>query len=168
SPRLTRVTAQDTAPETGGSAPGRLSSPTLAEHPPFPTAEMPRRSSPPGWSPLPMIQARRPTLVVVGTGMAGARVVEEVLARAPGRFDIRMFGAEPHGTYNRILLSGVLGGFTDPDRLWLNPLEWYESRGVFVHAGVKVETIDRASRLVSGGGGKVVEPYDILILATGS
>src|SRR5436309_4275308 len=84
-----------------------------------------------------MIQAaRRPTLVVVGTGMAGAKVVEEVLARAPDRFHIRMFGAEPHGTYNRILLSSVLGGFQDPTRLWLNPLEWYERRGVFVHAGV--------------------------------
>src|SRR5438270_5512682 len=116
-----------------------------------------------------MIQdGRRPSLVVVGTGMAGAKVVEEVLARAPGRFSIRMFGAEPHGTYNRILLSGVLGGFQDPSRLWLNPLDWYEARGVFVHAGVRAEAIDRLNRVVSGAGGKVVEPYDALVLATGS
>src|SRR5438309_4007670 len=120
------------------------------------------------WSRIPMIQVRRPTLVVVGTGMAGAKVVEEVLARAPDRFNIRMFGAEPHGTYNRILLSGVLGGFKDPAQLWLNPLEWYESRGVVVHAGVKADVIDRANRVVVGAGGKVVEPYDILVLATGS
>ena len=59
-----------------------------------------------------MIQVvKRQTLVVVGTGMAGAKVVEEVLTRTPDRFSIRMFGAEPHGTYNRILLSSVLGGF---------------------------------------------------------
>src|SRR5437764_599967 len=115
-----------------------------------------------------MIQAGRPALVVAGTGMAGAKVVEEVLAREPDRFNIRMFGAEPHGTYNRILLSTVLGGFTDPEQLWLNPLEWYESRRVFVHAGVKVESIDRVNRVVTGAGGKVVEPYDILVLATGS
>src|SRR5262249_58336435 len=45
-----------------------------------------------------MMQASgRPALVVVGTGMAGARVVEEVLARDPRRYSIRMFGAEPHG-----------------------------------------------------------------------
>ena len=75
-----------------------------------------------------MIQARRPVLVVAGTGMAGAKVVEEVLAREPDRFSVRMFGAEPHGTYNRILLSSVLGGFAEPSQLWLNPLEWYESR----------------------------------------
>jgi nitrite reductase (NADH) large subunit len=115
-----------------------------------------------------MIQARRPTVVVVGTGMAGARVIEEILARYPDRFHVRMFGDEPNGTYNRILLSSVLGGFADPKQLWLNPLEWYESCGVYVHAGVRVEQIDRTNKLVSGGGGKVVEPYDHLVLATGS
>src|ERR1700739_1542672 len=115
-----------------------------------------------------MIQARPPNLVVGGTGMAGAKVVEEVLARAPDRFHIRMFGAEPHGTYNRILLSSVLGGQQDPSRLWLNPLEWYEGRGVFVPPGVKAEKIDRENRVVVGAGGKVAEPYDHLVLATGS
>jgi nitrite reductase (NADH) large subunit len=115
-----------------------------------------------------MIQARRPTVVVVGTGMAGARVVEEVLTRAPDGFHVRMFGEEPHGTYNRILLSGVLGGFKDAGQLWLNPLEWYEEHEVVVHAGVRAEAIDRDRHVVVGGGGKVVEPYDHLILATGS
>ena len=42
-------------------------------------------------------------LVVVGNGMAGARTVEEILARGGGdRFDITMFGDEPYGNYNRI------------------------------------------------------------------
>jgi NAD(P)H-nitrite reductase large subunit len=107
-------------------------------------------------------------MVVIGTGMAGAKVVEETLARAPGRFQIRMFGAEPHGTYNRILLSSVLGGFKDPKQLWLNPLEWYEKNDVFVHAGVRAESIDRTQRAVIGAGGKVSEPYDFLVLAAGS
>ena len=115
-----------------------------------------------------MLQARRPTVVVVGMGLAGARVVEEILARCPDRFHIRMFGDEPHGTYNRPLLSRFLGGFADPSQLWLNPLEWYAAKGVIVHAGVRVEQIDRANKLVSGAGGKVVEPYDFLILATGA
>jgi nitrite reductase (NADH) large subunit len=115
-----------------------------------------------------MIQARRQTIVVAGTGMAGAKVVEEILHRDPDRFSIRMFGAELHGTYNRILLSSVLGGYQDPRQLWLNPLEWYEKRGIYVHAGVKVEAIDRRQQVVGGAGGKVEEPYDYLILATGS
>lgn len=111
---------------------------------------------------------KRPTMIVAGTGMAGAKVVEEVLARDPDRYQIRLFGAEPHGTYNRILLSGVLGGSHDPQQLWLNPLDWYEGRGIRVHAGVRVETIDRNRQIVAGRGGKVEEPYDVLVLATGS
>src|SRR5713226_8558194 len=120
------------------------------------------------WEPLSMSKARPLTLVVVGTGMAGAKVVEEILARAPDRFSFRMFGAEPHGTYNRILLSTVLGGFQDPSKLWLNPLDWYEKHGVHVHSGVKAEAIDRRRQMVVGGSGKVEEPYDLLVMATGS
>ena len=56
-------------------------------------------------------------LVVVGNGMAGARAVEEVLARGGGdQFDIVMFGDEPYGNYNRILLSNVLSGAQDRTR----------------------------------------------------
>src|SRR5438270_7583114 len=112
--------------------------------------------------------ASRQALVVVGTGMAGAKLVEEVHLNDPERFSIRMFGAEPHGTYNRILLSSVLGGFADPSQLWIRALDWYESHGVHVHAGVKAERIDRERAVVIGGGGKVEEPYDHLVLATGS
>ncbi len=107
-------------------------------------------------------------MVVVGTGMAGAKVVEDVLEREPDRFDIRMFGAEPHPTYNRILLSSVLGGFKDPGQLWLKPPEWYDEHDVVIHAGVRAEQIDRERRVVVGGAGKVEEPYDTLVLATGS
>ncbi|MCI0376159.1 MAG: FAD-dependent oxidoreductase [Gemmataceae bacterium] len=112
--------------------------------------------------------ATKSTIVVVGTGLAGAKVVEEILARTPERFHVRMFGAEPHGTYNRILLTSVLAGRADPTRLWLNPLDWYKDRNVFVHSGVRVESIDPGKRVVVGAGGKVSEPYDYLILATGS
>src|SRR6516162_5260299 len=100
--------------------------------------------------------------------MAGAKLVEEVLRRSPDRYAIRMFGAEPHGTYNRVLLSSILGRFGDPAQLWLNPLDWYEERGIRVHAGVKADRIDREERAVIGASDKVVEPYDILVLATGS
>ena len=53
-------------------------------------------------------------LVVVGNGMAGARAVEEVLARGGADlFDITMFGDEPYGNYNRIMLSNILCGIQD-------------------------------------------------------
>ncbi len=66
----------------------------------------------------------RRRLLVVGNGMAGARTVEEILARG-GReqFDITMIGDEPYGNYNRIMLSHVLAGEADvdDDELVLNP-----------------------------------------------
>ncbi|PQV65005.1 nitrite reductase [NAD(P)H], large subunit [Abditibacterium utsteinense] len=106
-------------------------------------------------------------LVVIGNGMAGARTVEEIVRRAPDKFRISMFGDEPHGNYNRILLSDVLGGAQQPEDIFLHPLDWYRSRGITLHAGVRARHINRARREVVGDGG-VVETYDKLIIATGS
>ena len=107
-------------------------------------------------------------LVVVGNGMAGARVVEEILARGGGdKFAITMFGDEPYGNYNRILLSDVLNGSHDASEIFLNPLSWYQEHGIRLHAGVRAQKILRMARRVVGSGG-VVEDYDVLILATGS
>ncbi len=66
---------------------------------------------------------RRARLVVVGNGMAGMRAVEELLSRAPDRFDITVIGAEPQPNYNRILLSSVLAGDKTLDEIVINPLE---------------------------------------------
>ena len=53
---------------------------------------------------------RTPTrVVVVGNGMAGARVVDELCRRDP-HADVTVFGAEDRPAYNRILLSDVLAG----------------------------------------------------------
>ncbi len=51
----------------------------------------------------------KPKLVVIGNGMAGIRTVETLLDCAPDLYDITVFGSEPYGNYNRILLSLVLG-----------------------------------------------------------
>lgn len=107
------------------------------------------------------------TLVVIGNGMAGARTVEEIVRRAPGRFDITMFGDEPRGNYNRILLSDVLNGSQRAEDITLHSLEWYQRHAIMLHAGVRAESIDRARREVTGAGGVTVG-YDKLIIATGS
>jgi len=107
-------------------------------------------------------------LVVIGNGMAGARLVEDVLARANGdRFRITMFGDEPYGNYNRILLSGVLAGTQQPDDIFINPLDWYTDNDVTLHAGVEAARIDREAKIVYGKDG-TAEPYDTLVIATGS
>jgi nitrite reductase (NADH) large subunit len=107
-------------------------------------------------------------LVVVGNGMAGARAVEEVLARGGAdRFDITMFGDEPYGNYNRILLSNILSGIQDASDIFLNPLAWYDENGITLHAGSRVTEIDRAARTVTSETG-ITESYDRLLIATGS
>jgi nitrite reductase (NADH) large subunit len=107
-------------------------------------------------------------LVVIGNGMAGARLVEEILARGGERqFDFVMFGEEPYGNYNRILLSDVLNGSHEASDIFINPLAWYQEHDVKLHAGVRAEKILRGARQVVGSGG-VTEDYDILVIATGS
>ena len=74
-------------------------------------------------------------LVLVGNGMAGMRTLEELLAIAPERYQITVFGAEPHGNYNRILLSPVLAGEKTVDQIMINDLNWYAERDIRLHAG---------------------------------
>ncbi len=97
-----------------------------------------------------MHDPKKPKLVVIGNGMAGARVVEEILKRAPDQFEIVMFGAEPYGNYNRILLSNVLNGRQAASEIFMNPLAWYRENGVKLHAGVKATKIDRERKVVVG------------------
>ncbi len=109
----------------------------------------------------------RQRLVVIGNGMAGMRTVEELLARAPVRYDITVFGAEPHPNYNRIMLSSVLAGEKTVDDIVINSREWYAENGITLHTGDPVIAIDRAARTVTSAAGKVV-PYDKLLISTGS
>lgn len=107
------------------------------------------------------------SLVVIGNGMAGMRTVEELLKLAPGMYRITVFGAEPHGNYNRILLSPVLAGEKTVDDIMLNTRAWYEANGITLHAGDPVVRIDRKRRVVHAASGLAV-PYDRLLIATGS
>ncbi|KAA0591873.1 nitrite reductase (NADH) large subunit [Azospirillum lipoferum] len=109
----------------------------------------------------------RERLVVVGNGMAGMKTVEELLAKAPGRFDITVFGAEPLPNYNRIMLSPVLAGEKTFDQIVLNSREWYDANGITLLTGEPVEGIDREGKTVVSQSGRVV-PYDRLLIATGS
>ncbi len=73
----------------------------------------------------------RRRLVVIGNGMAGARAVEEILARGGAdQFTITMFGDEPYGNYNRIMLSNVLAGVEEESEIFLNDLAWYAANGI--------------------------------------
>lgn len=111
--------------------------------------------------------AARQSLVVVGNGMAGMRTVEELLKLAPELYDITVFGAEPHGNYNRILLSPVLAGEKNMDDIMIHTRQWYLDNGITLHAGDPVVHIDRRRRMVRSKSGREIW-YDRLLLATGS
>jgi nitrite reductase (NADH) large subunit len=106
-------------------------------------------------------------LVIIGNGMAGCRIVEEVLARDPDRYQISIFGSEPRVNYNRIMLSPVLAGEKVFDDIIINDEAWYRDNGITLYAGRTVAAIDRAAKQVETADGLKV-PYDRLILASGS
>lgn len=105
-------------------------------------------------------------LVVVGNGMAGARLVSEARALAPD-LEITVLGAENWQPYNRVLLSNVLAGSSGPDQVRLLDPSWYAEHGVTAVLGAEVVAVDRDARTVTTADGRR-EPYDTLVLATGS
>lgn len=113
------------------------------------------------------IKAAKARLVVIGNGMAGMRTVEEVLSRAPDKYDITVFGAEPRVNYNRIMLSPLLSGEKDFDEIVINTPEWYTENNIHLYSGDPVVEIDRDRKVVISKSGTETE-YDQLLLATGS
>ena len=107
-------------------------------------------------------------VVVVGNGMAGSRVVEELRARDLHQLlEIAVLGAEQFPAYNRILLSSVLAGKVTVGDIALTPDSWYEKYNVQLHLGVTAARIDRDARVVTATDGRTFG-YDELVLATGS
>jgi ferredoxin-nitrate reductase len=105
-------------------------------------------------------------LVIVGTGMAGLAVAEELLAR-DAAWRVTMLGEEPGPAYNRILLSKLLSGDAGPGELELRPRAWYAQRGIDLRDGCRAVALDTAAQTVTDARG-AVHHYDALVLATGS
>ncbi|PVV12949.1 MAG: nitrite reductase large subunit [gamma proteobacterium symbiont of Ctena orbiculata] len=106
-------------------------------------------------------------LVLIGNGMAGVRTLEELLKLAPERYEITVFGAEPHPNYNRIMLSPVLAGEKSISDIILNERDWYAEHGIALKTGDAVTRIDRVARKVVTNSGEEMA-YDRLLIATGS
>ncbi|UPK33441.1 FAD-dependent oxidoreductase [Bradyrhizobium sp. 186] len=106
-------------------------------------------------------------LVIVGNGMAAARLVDELAKTALGRYAVAVIGDEPRLAYNRVLLSSVLAGETGSHEIELRPADWWRHRGVTVRYGYRVTEIDTGRRELKIEGEESVE-YSKLVLATGS
>ncbi len=106
-------------------------------------------------------------LILIGNGMAGMRCIEELLKLEPEKYNITVFGEEPYGNYNRIMLSPVLADEKTIDEIMLNDEQWYVDNNITLLKGNKVVDIQRAKKQVVAEDGTTL-PYDRLIIATGS
>ncbi|TXK39421.1 nitrite reductase large subunit NirB [Nonomuraea sp. C10] len=99
-------------------------------------------------------------IVVAGYGPAAHRLVEALLERG---FDgtITVIGEEPRPAYDRVALTSYLDGVSAEE------LSYPVPPGVVTRLNSRVTGIDRRARRVTVEGGEP-EPYDVLVLATGS
>ncbi|MFJ7993409.1 nitrite reductase large subunit NirB [Peribacillus frigoritolerans] len=106
-------------------------------------------------------------LALIGNGMAGVRCIEEILKIQPERFEVTVFGSEPHPNYDRIQLSNVLQGATTIDDITINDWNWYKENNITLFSGETVTNIDTTKQIIYSDANREVA-YDRLILATGS
>ena len=106
-------------------------------------------------------------LVIVGNGMAAARLVDELSKTALGRFAIAVVGDEPRLAYNRVLLSSVLAGETASHDIELRPAAWWRDRGVTLKYGCVATEIDVGRHELKIAGEESIA-FSRLVLATGS
>src|SRR5882724_1031774 len=106
-------------------------------------------------------------LVIVGNGMAAARLVDELAKVALGRYAIAVIGDEPRLAYNRVLLSSVLAGEITSQDIELRPAAWWRDRGVTLKYGCIATEIDVGRRELKIANEESV-PFSKLVLTTGS
>ncbi|MEV4081632.1 nitrite reductase large subunit NirB [Nonomuraea fuscirosea] len=99
-------------------------------------------------------------IVVVGYGPTAHRLVETLTSRGFAG-TVTVIGEEPRPAYDRVALTSYLSGTTVEDLTYDVPA------GVVTRLNTRVTGIDRDARqVVLADGG--AEPYDVLVLATGS
>jgi nitrite reductase (NADH) large subunit len=106
-------------------------------------------------------------LLVIGGGMAGVRLVEEVVKRSPRGFAITIVGGEPRPGYNRVLLSALLAKDVSEEDIRLRDEAWYRGCGVRLITGDAVVDVDAARKIAMLASGEVI-PFDHCVFATGS
>jgi nitrite reductase (NADH) large subunit len=106
-------------------------------------------------------------LVIIGNGMAAARLVDEMAKHALGRYAIAVVGEEPRLAYNRVLLSLLLADEVAPGDVELKPAQWWRDRGVTLRYGSRAAALDLAARTVAfEDGGRLA--FSKAVIATGS
>ncbi|TKG64482.1 nitrite reductase large subunit NirB [Prauserella endophytica] len=107
------------------------------------------------------------TLVVVGHGMVAHRLVEAVRSDdVDGTWRIVVLGEEARPAYDRVALTSYVDNW-DPEELALPGSTYAGDDNVELRLGDPVVAVDREAKRVTTATGHV-QPYDALVLATGS
>lgn len=106
-------------------------------------------------------------LVVIGNGMSGLRVIEDLLDLNKEKYEITIFGEEPYVNYNRIMLSYILSQEKTFEDTIINHQQWYDENNITLHKGDKIVSINKEEKFVTSENG-IKKPYDKLLIATGS
>lgn len=106
-------------------------------------------------------------LVVIGNGMSGLRVIEDLLELDNNKYEITIFGEEPYVNYNRIMLSYILSQEKTFEDTIINHQNWYDENNITLHKGDKVISINKDEKYVISESG-LQTSYDKLLIATGS
>jgi nitrite reductase (NADH) large subunit len=103
--------------------------------------------------------------VIVGSGVAGVTAAQALTRADPGA-EVVLLGAEPYPYYQRPRLWALIAGEIEEGELYFRPKEWYAERGIELHLGALVTSLDpQEHRVVLSNGDRL--SYDRLLLATG-
>ena len=105
-------------------------------------------------------------LVVIGNGMSSHRLLEALVERGAGQFQIQVIGEEPSPAYDRIHLSDY-PHTSSLEELLLKPENWYSENGIDLRLNERVLSIDSSNHSLSLESGDEI-PFDRLVIATGS
>jgi len=105
-------------------------------------------------------------LVVIGNGMVGQRLLEDLQAKGASHVEITVLCEEPRPAYDRVHLTSFFSGKTAQDLSLVAP-GFFERAGIRLHLADRAVAIDRERRQVRALSGKLFE-YDRVVLATGS
>ncbi|NQY94052.1 MAG: NAD(P)/FAD-dependent oxidoreductase, partial [Campylobacteraceae bacterium] len=106
-------------------------------------------------------------LLVIGNGMSALRTIEELLNHTNDKYEISIFGEEPHVNYNRIMLSYLLSREKTFGDTILNTQEWYDTNEVTLYTDDKISQINRDKKVILNSNNEEFA-YDKLLIATGS
>ncbi|HEX3016472.1 MAG TPA: FAD-dependent oxidoreductase [Caproicibacter sp.] len=104
--------------------------------------------------------------VIIGNSTAAVGCIEGIRS-IDKTGPITVISDEPHTVYSRPLISYLLYGKTDEERMKYRPDDFYSKNGVKTLLGIRAEKIDYAKKEVVLSSG-AAEPFDKLLIATGS